>query len=528
MKKRKISFLLNICTICLAVVAIVIGVYSLQQAKLTVNGSLGFVAHNVNARVDAYMYGYSVSTNGAPITAEQKVRLTPQNGLLIHDQKTNYSLNLGATDGTGSQTRYFSNLGTSGKMEDIVVEITISNTSVGTTSPFNILANVDFANCVSPVAALKDKIVVDCDKSGAVLETTSGKTQTTFTFKISLKQNTDGTYGDTALTSPSANNVQLQMNLEQTTTYTQSQLKGIAVIIKEFTTEEKKSIKTGLGSLTAGPKTYEYTDTILCYAERFPYYVEMGEYNSTKLRWLIVGTSASDGTITTLSDDDRTAFSKGLMLNKTYVMLSEKILLTDTDQSMPFQNQYTNSEEYLNDYGYSAQDYATSNIRQYLIGNTVKNGVTSSNGKYAASGTDVNIMTKYNLNNDSMYEEIQARSLTSLYNESAISGSTKDMLIVPTSKENYTAVNDTPDKLWLLSQTEMTKIFNADYVSGNGQGPNVYMSSRTGVINTSYSTYWWLRSPYSSNVYSVRSVNGQLGAPNASSNTQGVRPAFLF
>lgn len=410
MKKRKISFLLNICTICLAVVAIVIGVYSLQQAKLTVNGSLGFVAHNVNARVDAYMYGYSESAGGAPITEKQKVRLTPENGLLIHDQTTNYSLNLGATDGTGSQTRYFSNLGTSGKMEDIVVEITISNTSAGTANPFKILANVDFANCVSPVEALKDKIVVDCDKSGAVLETTSGKTQTTFTFKISLKQNSTGTYGDTALTSPSANNVQLQMNLEQTTTYTQSQLKTEDVAVKTFTSTEVSEINNGASE---------------SYATKFPYYVEMGERdNNGKVKWLIIGVSGADDTLTALTTEDTTAFSKGLMLNKTYVMLSEKVLYTESIENfgMSFQNAYSNSSTTTPAYkntknDYSAQDYATSTIRCYLKGNTVQRACTLANSVYSPSGTEVNLMTTYNLENDKMYNKIQERTLTNLYSD---------------------------------------------------------------------------------------------------------------
>ena len=493
MKKRKISFLLNICTICLAVVAIVIGVYSLQQAKLTVNGSLGFVAHNVNARVDAYMYGYSVSTNGAPITAEQKVRLTPQNGLLIHDQETNYSLNLGATDGTGSQTRYFSNLGTSGKMEDIVVEITISNTSAGTTSPFNILANVDFANCVSPVEALKDKIVVDCDKSGAVLETANGKTQTTFTFKISLKQNTDGTYGDTALTSPSANNVQLQMNLEQTTTYTQSQLKTEDVAVKVFTAEEKNKIKSDL-NITSGD----------CYATKFSYYVEMGERdNNGKVKWLIIGISGTDGTPTALTTEDKTAFSKGLMLNKTYVMLSEKVLYTEditSNQGLSFQNAYdagpnsspvgknTNSN-------YSAQDYATSSIREYLKGITVQRaGEMSSSYICTPVGVEVNLHKDYNLINSSLYTKIQGRTLTSLYKN--LDSEKNSLATIWSSNDIVTDDNlkgDALDKLWLLSTSELNTLL--------GNNSDIYKTNHYSEFSNNAT--WWLRSPSSSAAQNV-------------------------
>ena len=512
MKKRKISFLLNICTICLAVVAIVIGVYSLQQAKLTVNGSLGFVAHNVNARVDAYMYGYSVSTNGAPITAEQKVRLTPQNGLLIHNQETNYRLNLGATDGTGRQTRYFSNLGTSGKMEDIVVEITISNTSAGTTSPFNILANVDFANCVSPVEALKDKIVVDCDKSGAVLETTAGKTQTTFTFKISLKQNTDGTYGDTALTSPSANNVQLQMNLEQTTTCTQSQLKTEDVAVKVFTATEVSTINTGLSVSES-------------YATKFPYYVEMGERdNNGKVKWLIIGVSGADG-LTALTDQDTTAFGKGLMLNKTYVMLSEKVLYTESidNKEISFQNNYNgNASPYLNNSEYSAQDYATSNVRNYLKGaENVYRGYKSDT-KYEpdTTGKKINLLSDYNLTNDTMYAKIQGRTLTSLYNNIGTFNSSAKKWSSDYSGADENIKGTTSDKLWLLSESEVTDLL--------GTTKALRKTSTYGGTASSAAA-WWLRSPYSSYACIVRYVyDGYLDNSLADDTASGVRAAFLF
>ena len=525
MKKKKFNLLLNIATLCLCVAAIAFGVYSAKNASLNVTGTVGFTAHNVKAKVEAWISGFAETPDGEPVT--NKVQITSNDGLLLDGKDA--SFNLGATEGSSDTvTRYFSDLGTSGNPEDIVVEIKITSM----TTAFNVLANVDFANSKATTDVLKDKIKVDCDRSAAVLGTTDG-TSATFTFKISLLPNSDGSYGDDSLKSPSTSNIQIKMNLGKTE-YNQTTLKANSVEVKEFTTKEKEAIKTGLGGYSIGANTYEYTDTILCYAERFPYYVEMGEHNSTKLRWLIVGTSASDGTITTLSDDDRTAFSKGLMLNKTYVMLSEKILLTDIDKSMPYQNQYTNSGDYLNDYGYSAQDYATSNVRQYLIGNTVKNGATLSNGKYTASGIDVNIITKYNLNNNQMYENIKERSLTSLYNESAISGEIKEMKTVPTSKGgSYTAVNftgDTADKLWLLSQTEMTEIFQADYILGNGRGPDVYMSGRTGILNNSSDSAWWLRSQhyaradYGRNVY----TQGYFHYYVVDSVSAGVRPAFLF
>lgn len=58
MKKKMFNIVLNIVTIALCVCAIVIGVYSVKQAKLTTSGSIGFEVHNciveISGTYDAY------------------------------------------------------------------------------------------------------------------------------------------------------------------------------------------------------------------------------------------------------------------------------------------------------------------------------------------------------------------------------------------------------------------------------------------------------------------------------------------
>lgn len=503
MKKRKVGFLFNIITICLAVVAIAVGVYSLQKSSLNISGSLGFTAHAVNARIDAYMYGYATTANGIPLTESEKVRLTSANGLLIQDTLTNYNLNLGATNGSGSATRYFSNLGASGKMEDIVVEIIVSNTSGGTSAPKNILANVDFASCI-PSSALTGKIRIDCDRSAAVLETTNGKTQATFTFRISLLPDSNGSYGDSALTTPS-NNVNLKMNLEQTT-YTQTDVKTDAIAIKKFTTAEITAINSGLSTSNDS------------YADRYPYYVEMGHVGNEYVKWLVVGTIANDS-VTALTATDENPLKQGIMLkNKTYVMLSEKVLYSEstTYYGIPFQNEYTNSGEYLNKSGYySAQDYATSNIRAYLNGETVKRSSKYNAGKYIADGASVNLLEKYNLESDSLYAKIQGRTLTSLYTNI---GTPKGKIW--TSSDSRTEENLKPnsqDKLWLLSETEMGAIFTSDN------------NRKTTVVGSSYAAKWWLRSlnaNYSDSVSIVYNGKRYDNTVYGSGSNISVRAAF--
>ena len=63
-------------------------------------------------------------------------------------------------------------------------------------------------------------------------------------------------------------------------------------------------------------------------------------------------------------EQDKAAFAEGLMLNKNYCLLSEKILYTESlsNYGISFQNAYNRaSGEYLNTkYGVKANDYATS------------------------------------------------------------------------------------------------------------------------------------------------------------------------
>ena len=211
--KRK-RFLINTCFIFLAICTLGFATYALALNQTTVNvtGTIGFIAHNVDARLDAFIYGCASSSTDVPVTEEQKIRITPTNGFLIDNKTTSYNLDLGATNGTGSETRYFSNLGESGNMEDIIVQIRITNTSAGTSKAGDILVTADMANCVTG----SEYIYISCDKTSVMLETTNGKTQSTFTFTIKLLQNSDGTYSSVEL----PNNISLAMVLDGDSIYT--------------------------------------------------------------------------------------------------------------------------------------------------------------------------------------------------------------------------------------------------------------------------------------------------------------------
>ena len=156
MKKRKVSIILNICTICIAIVAIVVGVYSLQQAKLNMSGSIGFSAHYVNATIATTIKGSS--SDGATASADKTYsNITFSN----EESQTTKSLAL--------DTRYFTNIGTvNGKPEPIKVYFTITNSSI-----VPIKATVTLPDAITNVERVADKesIKIDTNSSGTIVVT---------------------------------------------------------------------------------------------------------------------------------------------------------------------------------------------------------------------------------------------------------------------------------------------------------------------------------------------------------------------
>lgn len=135
MKKRKIGFMLNIFTICLAVVALVIGVYALQQANLNINGSVGFVAHNCNADITIKTNGDSIDANGNRVENGTTARTTAE--ILQVAVKTGETIGLygdktevrGADLELSLKPFYFCDMTTDGTIQDITLTFEITNQS---------------------------------------------------------------------------------------------------------------------------------------------------------------------------------------------------------------------------------------------------------------------------------------------------------------------------------------------------------------------------------------------------------------
>jgi len=66
--KKKVTWLVNLATICLCVCAIVIGVYAVKTATLNVGGTVGFTANNCDFTVKSTVKCASNSEAGATIT----------------------------------------------------------------------------------------------------------------------------------------------------------------------------------------------------------------------------------------------------------------------------------------------------------------------------------------------------------------------------------------------------------------------------------------------------------------------------
>ncbi len=534
MKKKKFNLLLNIATLCLCVAAIAFGVYSAKNASLNVSGTVGFNAHNIDYTAKVYMYGHS-GTDGKPVQEANKVTLTNTGS-----DKINFEL--------GNQT--FSDLGDSGEPETIYVVIEVTNNS-----DFNVALKANLSLCTTADA----NILIDTpkDDSARILASKTGTADArkgTIKYTLNVKKNTNGEYPEI----PTTYAVTLKVDLAKTDLTAGTPVRAdLPVAIKEFTPEEVKPIRKlmqntvfemDVDGLTdedidamakdAGISkeeaiaAIEQSKSAKCYAERYPYYIEMGQVTgvTNKVNWLIVGTNEND-TLTTLTDTDKQALSEGLMLNKTYTMLSEKVLYTEStaNYGISFQNSHSESlltPKYPNtkNPAYSAQDYATSNVRSYLKGNTVQRVSTSANSVYSPSGTEVNLMTTYNLANDKMYNKIQGRTLTSLYTNIGTPSGT-----IWSEATDDGKTDKTNDKLWLLSEKEMKEVFKftEDYVDS---------AYRVSAITTTYGNIvsnvaaWWLRSPGTGRANNMLFVNALSKLENVTVDniTTGVRAAFLF
>ncbi len=246
------------------------------------------------------------------------------------------------------------------------------------------------------------------------------------------------------------------------------------------------------------------------------YYVEYGDnpyVANEKLRWYIwakdVGTGAPTALVSGTDYDSSTNTFKST--GSTYYFISQYILdVEDANYGLSFQNEYDVTKYYnANGDNINANDYASSNLRNYLNGLTVKRTyVNDSSGNYLANGSNVNFLDKYNLTDDALYAQINSRTLENLY---ANMGPT---VAVPSTYSGQA------DKFWLLSAIDW------GYIKSLGSNVPANLIAYK-LSSTSSEGHWWLRT-CSSNFknYFVNTGGSQNINAHVYLDDVGTRPAF--
>ena len=268
------------------------------------------------------------------------------------------------------------------------------------------------------------------------------------------------------------------------------------------------------------------------------YYVEMGTYGGSPVRWRYVadvtnGVENATRFAPTSTNAPDTTKGKGMFILNSDIFTADTLIsgyedrnaysLDENDGIIQFLSpdmyKYTNSKYYHKTEGYTdiyANDYAASNLRAFLTGRT------------NVAGQDVgNLMNVIGIDStNAIYQKIQGRTLTDLYSSINQDGST---LTLPTQFEGSAT-----DMFWSLSWNEALTILGGGSKFQNEliwQSP-AYSEYMEWLRDSE--SYWnaeyWLRSPTlaftnsASSVYHGGDVNG--GIVNFS--YYAVRPAFIL
>ncbi len=248
----------------------------------------------------------------------------------------------------------------------------------------------------------------------------------------------------------------------------------------------------------------------------------MGEYQGTPLVWRMVLKEEEGNDVSSVAN-----YTQDTVLSGSYYFLLDTYKANVFNCS--FENNFTDSRPFprLDEYGSTVKvnDYAVSNIREYLTGTDVYRGYTSSGSDripaLATGQTEPeNFITKFNLESSPVYNMIEGRALSDLYSRMAY-GTTGSAVEFDTDVENGVGElagidpDTTQDKLWLLSYYEASKITMT-------QGTSADSGAR------SWDDDYWLRSPFSSipNIVYYVSAYGAIGNSTNAYYTLCARPAF--
>ena len=494
-KRRKIIALVT--TLCLCLSLFVVGVLAATSAKFNVTSTLNFTADGVYVMVDASLkQGADVGTaavlaEGAPTQPTFKAYSYPRasgqdypNG----QPSTTYFVN---ESGAQVDTWAIGDINYTSTNKVVVYEFTVSNYS-----PFEVQGTVQGISEALATYVEQGQLTITT-YTGTSSSSATATGSPTYTFNIPARTN-ETTPGVTCY--------------------------KIAVTLNDFmnnlaTGEIVMNVSFSKVITVADYLTWVADDTDTETPNDGYWTLTMGEYQGTPLKWRMV-LKEKDNDVSSVAN-----YTQDTALSGSYYFLLDTYKANVFNCS--FENWYRSSsgyprlDEYVNKV--NVNDYAVSNIREYLTGINVSRGSTSSgSNRIPALATgqekEENFLDVFNITSSPVYSLIEGRALSDLYSRMAF-GTTGSVVEFDTDVENgvgeLAGINPdtTKDKLWLLSYYEAYKITGSTGVDSGAR---------------SWDATYWLRSPHSSFTSDVNCVfaAGIIRTDNFAYDTLCARPAF--
>ena len=314
---------------------------------------------------------------------------------------------------------------------------------------------------------------------------------------------------------------------------------------EELTSGESKDLTIYVNNNTGSPTTisglqvsFEEKESLLqADIENECWYVEMGtvmgETSSEYIRWKYIA-SVDDSTGSDVAtkyvkfDANTPPTGDGYFYLETNVLSAIGRDGTNNMIEVSFNNDYTpggSTGNYHNLHGWTnveANDYATSNVRQYINGNDSYDSYSgNSSSGYTPSGRLSNMYDDLNIDtaNDIIYNQIITRSLGELYKDNTSSSTNPGDVTFPDlsgADVGYRYQKTDEDAFWLLSYYEVYNLVGSS------------SSDRVWPIGSANS--YWLRSPNSTFSYYASYVrtSGSLTPTDVHYYTYAARAAFKF
>ena len=499
MKKRS-KIIALVTTLCLCLSLFVVGVLAATSAKFNVTSTLNFTADGVYVMVDASLKQGADVANAAVLSGEDKPtgRTTYKAYSYPRASGQDYPNGQPSTthfvneSGAQANTWAIGDINYTSTNKVVVYEFTVSNYS-----PFEVQGTVQGISEALATYVKQGRLTITT-YTGINSSSATATSSPTYTFNIPARTNE--------------------------TTPGQACYK-VAVTLNDF----MNNLATGEIEMNVSFKQPNAADYLTWVADdpgtttaNDGYWtLTMGEYQGAPLVWRMVLKEEEGNDVSSVAN-----YTQDTVLSGSYYFLLDTYKANVFNCS--FENNYTNSSPYprLDEYKntVNVNDYAVSNIREYLTGTDVYRGYTSSDGynyepAYATGQEkEENFLDVFNITSSPVYSMIEGRTLSDLYSRmySSTAGNPVDF---DTDVENGVGElagidpDTTKDKLWLLSYYEAYKITG---------------SKEEDLGARSWGTYYWLRSPGSSRTYSVYYVYavGNIGSNDYADNTYCARPAF--